>query len=112
MTGGVAAQVQAAAVERLFSAAYVQAVATLVRMSGDITLAEDAVQDAFVVASGRWRTDGIHPALLGGSSQPHATVPSMISVVRPVVGHYMHNSALLGQPRTARASRSAARTDP
>jgi RNA polymerase sigma-70 factor (ECF subfamily) len=40
---------------------YGQAVATLVRVFGDITLAEDAVQDAFVVASDRWRTGGIPP---------------------------------------------------
>jgi RNA polymerase sigma-70 factor (ECF subfamily) len=36
-------------------------VATLVRVFGDITLAEDAVQDAFVLASDRWRSDGIPP---------------------------------------------------
>lgn len=35
--------------------------ATLVRIFGDITAAEDAVQDAFVVASERWRRDGIPP---------------------------------------------------
>ena len=41
--------------------AYGQAVATLVRIFGDITLAEDAVQDAFLVASQRWPSDGIPP---------------------------------------------------
>ena len=45
----------------MFRDVYGQAVATLVRVFGDITLAEDAVQDAFVVASDRWRTDGIPP---------------------------------------------------
>src|SRR5262249_42741126 len=44
-----------------FREVYGQAVATLVRAFGDITLAEDAVQDAFVVASERWRSDGIPP---------------------------------------------------
>lgn len=48
-----------AAVERVFREAYGRAVATLIHVFGDITLAEDAVQDAFVVASDRWRTDGI-----------------------------------------------------
>jgi RNA polymerase sigma-70 factor (ECF subfamily) len=48
-------------VERVFREVYGQAVATLVRVFGDITLAEDAVQDAFVVASDRWPTDGIPP---------------------------------------------------
>jgi len=61
MTGGVAAQVETAAVARVFREAYGQAVATLVRVFGDITLAEDAVQEAFVVASDRWRRDGIPP---------------------------------------------------
>ena len=45
----------------MFREAYGQAVATLIRVFGDITLAEDAVQDAFVVASDRWRRDGIPP---------------------------------------------------
>ena len=45
----------------MFREVYGQAVATLVRVFGDITLAEDAVQDAFVVASKRWRSDGIPP---------------------------------------------------
>jgi RNA polymerase sigma-70 factor (ECF subfamily) len=48
-------------IERVFRDVYGQAVATLVRVFGDITLAEDAVQDAFVVASERWRSDGIPP---------------------------------------------------
>ena len=45
----------------MFREVYGQAVATLVRVFGDITLAEDAVQDAFVVALDRWRTNGIPP---------------------------------------------------
>jgi RNA polymerase sigma-70 factor (ECF subfamily) len=61
MTGDVAADVEAVAVERVFREAYGQAVATLVRVFGDITLAEDAVQEAFVVASDRWRRDDIPP---------------------------------------------------
>jgi RNA polymerase sigma-70 factor, ECF subfamily len=48
-------------VERVFREVYGQAVATLVRIFGDITLAEDAVQDAFVVAIDRWRAGGIPP---------------------------------------------------
>jgi RNA polymerase sigma-70 factor (ECF subfamily) len=45
----------------VFREVYGQAVATLVRVFGDITLAEDAVQDAFVVAIDRRRTGGIPP---------------------------------------------------
>jgi len=52
---------EATDVESVFREVYGQAVATLVRVFGDITLAEDAVQDAFVVASDRWRSDGIPP---------------------------------------------------
>jgi RNA polymerase sigma-70 factor (ECF subfamily) len=61
VTSTVAARREATAVELVFRDAYGQAVATLVRIFGDITLAEDAVQDAFVVASDRWRRDGIPP---------------------------------------------------
>jgi RNA polymerase sigma-70 factor (ECF subfamily) len=61
VTRTVAARADETAVERVFRQAYGQAVATLIRVFGDITLAEDAVQDAFVVASDRWRRDGIPP---------------------------------------------------
>ena len=46
-------------VERAFREAHGQAVATLTRLFGDITLAEDAVQDAFVTAVHRWPRDGV-----------------------------------------------------
>ena len=49
MTRIVAADREATEVERVFREVYGQAVATLVRVFGEITLAEDAVQDAFVV---------------------------------------------------------------
>ncbi|GMQ86694.1 MAG: RNA polymerase sigma factor [Acidimicrobiia bacterium] len=61
MTRAVATQREATVVEGVFREVYGQAVATLVRIFGDITLAEDAVQDAFVVASSRWPSDGIPP---------------------------------------------------
>ncbi|MET9275958.1 sigma-70 family RNA polymerase sigma factor [Kribbella sp. NPDC003557] len=46
-------------VERAFRDARGPAVATLVRLFGDISLAEDAVQDAFVTAVDRWPRDGV-----------------------------------------------------
>lgn len=46
-------------VERTFRDAHGQAVATLIRVFGDIGLAEDAVQDAFVTAMDRWPRDGV-----------------------------------------------------
>ena len=58
---GVAADHDATAVEAVFREVYGQAVATLVRVLGDITLAEDAVQDAFVVATTQWPSDGVPP---------------------------------------------------
>ncbi len=46
-------------VERAFREAHGQAVATLTRIFGDLTLAEDAVQDAFVTAVARWPNEGV-----------------------------------------------------
>jgi len=57
----VAAHREAPGVESVFREVYGQAVATLVRLFGDLTLAEDAVQEAFVVANDRWHSDGIPP---------------------------------------------------
>ncbi len=52
-------------VERVFRAEYGRAVAVLVRVFGDITVAEDAVQDAFATAVRRWPVDGPPPAPAG-----------------------------------------------
>ena len=48
-------------IDRVYREVSGTAVATLIRVFGDVGLAEDAVQDAFVVASQRWRDDGIPP---------------------------------------------------
>jgi RNA polymerase sigma-70 factor, ECF subfamily len=61
LTRSLAVSGEATAVERVFREVYGQTVATLIRIFGDITLAEDAVQEAFAVASNRWRRDGIPP---------------------------------------------------
>lgn len=45
--------------ERAFREAHGRAIATLVRIFGDISLAEDAVQDAFVAAMDAWPRQGI-----------------------------------------------------
>lgn len=50
-----------ARIELVFREVHGQAVSTLVRMFGDITLAEDAVQDAFAIAMDRWVSEGIPP---------------------------------------------------
>jgi RNA polymerase sigma-70 factor, ECF subfamily len=46
-------------VDRLFREESGRAVATLIRILGDFDLAEEAVQDAFVMALGRWPAEGI-----------------------------------------------------
>ncbi len=48
-------------IERAFRLEFGRAVATLVRLFGDIDLAEEAVQDAFVIALRRWPTSGVPP---------------------------------------------------
>lgn len=65
MTAADAGHLGVTEVERVFREAYGQAVATLVRVFGDITLAEDAVQEAFAVASDRWPQDGTPPNAAG-----------------------------------------------
>ncbi|MEE6257477.1 RNA polymerase sigma factor [Plantactinospora sonchi] len=52
-------------VERVFRAEYGRAVAVLVRVLGDITVAEDAVQDAFVTALRQWPENGAPPSPAG-----------------------------------------------
>ncbi|MBQ1022415.1 RNA polymerase sigma factor [Micromonospora sp. D93] len=51
--------------EAVFRAEYGRAVAVLVRLLGDIDLAEEAVQEAFVVAVARWPTTGPPPSPAG-----------------------------------------------
>ena len=53
------------AIEQTFRREFGRAVATLVRLFGDIDLADEAVQEAFVVAARRWPTAGV-PANPGG----------------------------------------------
>ncbi len=55
----------ASGIERVFRDEYARAVAVLVRVFGDITIAEDAVQDAFAVAVERWPSAGVPPSPAG-----------------------------------------------
>jgi RNA polymerase sigma-70 factor, ECF subfamily len=52
-------------VARVFRAEYGRAVAVLVRLLGDIDLAEEAVQDAFEAAVRRWPETGVPPSPAG-----------------------------------------------
>ncbi|WP_174187570.1 RNA polymerase sigma factor [Nocardia barduliensis] len=54
MTGSV--------IEAVFAEHYGRAVASLIRVFGDIGVAEDAVQDAFTAAVQRWPADGLPPS--------------------------------------------------
>jgi RNA polymerase sigma-70 factor, ECF subfamily len=57
--------VNLADIERVFREEYSRAVAVLVRVFGDIDLAEEAVQDAFTVAVERWPSSGLPPSPAG-----------------------------------------------
>ena len=54
--------VAASEIERVFRAEYGRAVAVLIRVFGDIDVAQDAVQDAFAAAAQRWPADGLPPS--------------------------------------------------
>src|ERR1700730_2959452 len=52
-------------IERVFREQYGRAVAVLVRVLGEIDLAEEAVQDAFATAVASWPERGLPPAPAG-----------------------------------------------
>src|SRR4051812_15177942 len=52
-------------IDEIFRAEYGRAVAVLVRVFGDIDVAEDAVQEAFAAAVQRWPRDGVPPSPAG-----------------------------------------------
>ena len=52
-------------IEHVFRQESGRAVATLVRLFGDIDIAEEAVQEAFVVALQRWPSTGLPPSPAG-----------------------------------------------
>ncbi|AXJ08504.1 RNA polymerase sigma factor [Arthrobacter sp. PM3] len=62
---GPGAGATAADITRVFRNEYGRAVAVLTRTFGNIDMAEDAVQDAFVEAVRRWPSDGIPPGPAG-----------------------------------------------
>jgi RNA polymerase sigma-70 factor (ECF subfamily) len=57
--------IPAAEIDRVFRAEYGRAVAVLVRVFGDIDIAEEAVQDAFAAAVQRWPSGGMPPSPAG-----------------------------------------------
>jgi len=65
MTAPDSPVVPLAAIERVFRDEYGRAVAVLVRAFGDISVAEEAVQDAFVAAVEHWPAAGMPPSPAG-----------------------------------------------
>jgi RNA polymerase sigma-70 factor (ECF subfamily) len=55
----------ASEIERVFREEYGRAVAVLVRVFGDVDIAEEAVQDAFTAAVQRWPSTGLPPSPAG-----------------------------------------------
>jgi RNA polymerase sigma-70 factor (ECF subfamily) len=52
-------------IDRIFREEHGRAVAVLVRLLGDIDLAEEAIQDAWAVAAEQWPTSGLPPSPAG-----------------------------------------------
>ena len=68
--------IDAAAVGRIFRENSGRSVATLIRVFGDIDVAEDAVQEAFAVALRRWPVDGLPPNPGGWITTTARNLPS------------------------------------
>jgi RNA polymerase sigma-70 factor (ECF subfamily) len=58
-------QVPTDVIERTFRDVSTRAIATLIRLFGDVDVAEEAVQEAFVIASERWAVNGVPPSPAG-----------------------------------------------
>lgn len=58
-------EVTSEVIEQVFRAEYGRAVAVLVRVFGDIDIAEEAVQEAFTTAAQRWPSTGLPPSPAG-----------------------------------------------
>jgi RNA polymerase sigma-70 factor (ECF subfamily) len=61
LDGDATARLDEAEVGRIFREESGRSLAALIRVFGDIDLAEDAVQEAFAVALGRWPREGVPP---------------------------------------------------
>jgi RNA polymerase sigma-70 factor, ECF subfamily len=59
--GDAATRLEGAEIGRIFREESGRSLAALIRAFGDIDVAEDAVQEAFAVALGRWPRDGVPP---------------------------------------------------
>jgi RNA polymerase sigma-70 factor, ECF subfamily len=96
-------------IERVYRQEYGRAVAVLVRVFGDIDLAEDAVQDAFAEAMPRWQAGGL-PASPAGWLITTARNKGIDHLRRERVRQdkYVQAIMLAGQPAALRAEPAAA----
>ena len=81
----------------IFAEEYGRCVATLVRVLGDIDLAEDAVQDAMTVALTRWPVEGV-PANAGGWIVTTARRRALDRLRREAVGREKQARAVREEP--------------
>jgi RNA polymerase sigma-70 factor (ECF subfamily) len=96
------AELAAAEIGRVFRAEYGRAVAVLVRVLGDIDLAEDAVQDAFTAALAHWPASGL----------PASPAGWIITTVRNKATDRLRREALRPDRQAQAALLHAARSEP
>jgi RNA polymerase sigma-70 factor, ECF subfamily len=92
--------VDAADLERIFREESGRVVATLVRLFGDIDIAEEMVQEAFLVASERWPESGLPPNP-GGWITTTARNRAIDRLRREASRHDRHAQAALLHERAA-----------
>ncbi len=94
-------------IERVFRAQHGRAVAILVRLLGDIDVAEEAVQDAFVTATEQWPCTGVPPSPAGWIITT-ARNRAIDRVRREASREDRHAQAALLHPREAAFEQAAA----
>jgi RNA polymerase sigma-70 factor, ECF subfamily len=92
-------------IDRVFHEEYGRAVAVLVRVFGDIDIAEEAVQDAFVAAVRHWPSAGLPPSPAGWIITT-ARNRAIDRLRREAIREDRHAQAVLLQVRPERAEES------
>jgi RNA polymerase sigma-70 factor (ECF subfamily) len=104
------AVLDASEIERVFRDEYGRAVAVLVRVLGDIDVAEEAVQDAFTAAVQRWPSAGLPPSPAGWIITT-ARNRAIDRLRREASREYRHARAALLHARDEPAEEGAVRDD-
>lgn len=84
-------------IDHIFREEYGRVVASLVRMVGDLDVAEEAIQDALVVALDRWQRDGI-PSNPGAWITMTAKRKAIDAIRRDQVRQRKYEQVALDQP--------------